>query len=111
MSDYSISSTGHDDNGRYYELEEDAPFDSITVDEADGTVTFHGRPALMRLVRELLALERDRLLGFPEDELHRPPRDVIEDTLGVLTTRGWDPDEVVLPDDQTNLGLDLNVDT
>jgi hypothetical protein len=41
MSEYSIEFTGHDANGRYYDLEGDAPYEGVTVDEADGTITFH----------------------------------------------------------------------
>jgi hypothetical protein len=41
MSEYDIEFTGHDHNGRYYGLSSDAPFEGVTIDESDGTVTFH----------------------------------------------------------------------
>lgn len=42
MSEYDIEFTGHDENGRYYQIaDSDAPFKGITVDEVDGTITFH----------------------------------------------------------------------
>lgn len=44
MSKYNISSTGHDAHGRYYDLDDDAPFAGITVDEATGTITIHEMP-------------------------------------------------------------------
>jgi len=41
MSEHEITFTGHDENGRYYDLEDSAPYDGVTVNEAKGTVTFH----------------------------------------------------------------------
>lgn len=41
MSEHDIEFTGHDENGRYYELDDDAPYQGVTVNEADGTITFH----------------------------------------------------------------------
>jgi len=52
MSNYNISSTGHDAHGRYYDLDDDAPFEGITVDEAMGTITIHEMPERMKLSDE-----------------------------------------------------------
>ncbi|MEZ3117846.1 hypothetical protein RYH80_18165 [Halobaculum sp. MBLA0147] len=46
MSTHPIDFTGHDNNGRYYELTDDAPIDGVTINEVDGTITFHGASAL-----------------------------------------------------------------
>lgn len=41
MAEYTIESTGHGEDGRYYELEDNNEFEGITVNELDGTITLH----------------------------------------------------------------------
>ena len=41
VSEHEIQFSGYDENGHYYDLDDDAPYDGITVNEADGTITFH----------------------------------------------------------------------
>lgn len=107
MTTVNIDSVGHDEHGRCYDLGEDAPWDAITVNEADGTITLHGSPPLEEAAADLLALERDRLLGFPADELHKPPQAVVERAWHLLSARnpGF-KDEYILRDDQQTLGLE-----
>lgn len=38
---FSINYTGDDSSGKYIDLEDSAPYDGITIDEAEGEVTFH----------------------------------------------------------------------
>lgn len=38
---FSYTSQADDKHGTYYELEDDAPYKGVTVDEADGEITFH----------------------------------------------------------------------
>jgi len=42
MSVFEIASIGHDDHGRYYEVDDAVPIEGVTVNEHDGTVTIHG---------------------------------------------------------------------
>ena len=105
MSEHNIDSSGHDRNGRCYDLEDDAPIEAITVDEATGSIAIHGS-AIERLLADLFAMERDRLLGFPGSELHANPQEIIQQAYEVLTACGHDPDQLVLPDDQERLNLD-----
>lgn len=62
-----------------------------------------------RALTDLVAFERDRLLGYHGD-LHRNPRAAMLDALEVLVERGYNPDEIILPDDQEQLNLDLDFD-
>jgi len=105
MSEHNIDSSGHDRTGRCYDLEDDAPIEAITVDEATGSITIYGS-TIERLLADLFAMERDRLLGFPGSELHANPQKIIQQAYDVLTACGHDPDQLVLPDDQERLGLD-----
>lgn len=65
---------------------------------------------LRRLLRDFVAMERDRELGFPGDELHRWPRQAIVEALELLETLGDDPDEIVWPEDQETLGIEVSND-
>lgn len=105
MSEHDINSTGHDENGRYYDLAEDAPFEGITVDEATNTITVHGQPAVEDALQNLLAIERDRLLGYPTGELHMRPERAVREAWDALSARGYNRDELILPDDQDRLDL------
>lgn len=60
---------------------------------------------LKRIVRHLVALERDRMLGYPRSELHRQPEIVVEDALRLLDELGENIDEIVNPEDQDALDL------
>lgn len=61
---------------------------------------------LIAVFRELVALERDRELGYSRDELHKDPKTVIEEALSVLDELDEDPDDVIFPDDQEKLDID-----
>lgn len=62
-------------------------------------------------LQNLIAIIRDRRLGYQEDELHMPPEDAIADALRVLRDEfGTDPEEVVWPDDQDILGIDVTME-
>jgi hypothetical protein len=56
----------------------------------------------------LLALERDRLLGYKTDELHMDPQEAVQQALAALEDSGYNPDDVVLPDNQERLDLTTN---
>ena len=58
-----------------------------------------------RALRDLIALERDRCLGYAYEDLHMPAEEAIEAGLAALDQLGSDPDTVVLPDDQEKLDL------
>ena len=53
----------------------------------------------------LVAVERDRLLGYPADELHMDPEDALAQGIDSLVAEGFDIDQIVLPDDREKLGL------
>ncbi|MEZ3117872.1 hypothetical protein RYH80_18295 [Halobaculum sp. MBLA0147] len=74
------------------------------TDTSDSTDSID-REAVITVVSELVALERDRTLGYAPDELHTDPRDVIEEALVLLDDLDTDPDEVVFPEDQDRLGI------
>jgi len=57
------------------------------------------------VLTDLIALERDRELGYPSDELHAPPRRVLQRSLDVLSDYGVDPSEIVWDEDADSLGL------
>jgi len=105
---HEIVSTGTDAAGKYLELGDNAPFEGITVDEAEGTVTFHGggEAEIEETLRHLLGLERDRLLGYPADELHMDPQTAIQDAVNVLRSRGEGVDDLILPEDQQKLNIE-----
>lgn len=106
--EHEITSAGTDAAGKYIELGDDAPFNGITIDEAEGTVTFHrsGEAEIERMLRHLLALERDRLLGYPSDELHMDPQVAIQDAVNALRNRGRSIDDLILPEDQQKLSIE-----
>lgn len=62
---------------------------------------------LKELLRSFVAMERDRLLGYPGDELHADPHAEVERAVAVLERCGDDPDEIIWPEDQEALGLDV----
>jgi hypothetical protein len=58
-----------------------------------------------RAMIDLMAIERDRLLGYPSDELHMHPLDAVRKAWMELTDHGHNPDELILPEDQDRLDL------
>ena len=56
---------------------------------------------------DLIALERDRQLGYPQDHLHMRPEHAIENALNVIERHhdGIGPEAIVQPDDAETLGL------
>jgi len=107
--EYNITSKGTDGEGRYISLGEAAPVEGITIDEVDGTVVIHEeRGDIQRIIEQLVALERDRLLGYQSDELHEDPKTVLSDALDTLEQHGADTDKVVMPEDKQALGLTDN---
>lgn len=105
---YDIVSTGTDAEGKYIDLGDAAPFEGVTVDEAEGTVTFHGDSdsEVQQALRRLMSIERDRLLGYPRSELHMDPQDALQDAVDILRKRGKDVDGLIFPDDQEKLGIE-----
>jgi hypothetical protein len=110
MTEHDINFMGSDTEGKYYDLDEDAPIDGVIVNEFDRTVTLCNdrTEQLESVTKQLMALERDRLLGFRESKLHRDPKTVIEDAVEELTRIGNNADDLVLPEDQDALELDLS---
>jgi hypothetical protein len=104
--EFDIEGVGDDRTGRYYDFNESEPVDGITVDEADGTVTIHDN-ALKPILRDFVAMHRDLMLGFPPDELHRSQSDALKEGVTLLELLGDDVDDVILPEDQEALPLDL----
>lgn len=74
----------------------------------DETLSEDEAAELKRIVRHLVALERDRMLGYPRGELHRQPEVVVEDALLLLDRLGEDVDDIVFPEDQDALDLLAN---
>lgn len=99
----TINSVGQDGHGRCYDIGDDEPYDAITIDEADGTITLHGHDTLESHLRDLLAIVRDHELGYRE--FHKSPTEVLQESYDELVRRGHDADELVLPEDQEELGL------
>lgn len=62
---------------------------------------------LIDALQHLIAIERDRMLGYPTDELHMHPKEAIKDGLGALQDHGVDPADVVWEDDRELLDIDL----
>jgi len=54
----------------------------------------------------LVAIERDRCLGYPESELHTDPTAAIQEALDALENDGRNTDQIVFPDDKDRLGLE-----
>ena len=57
---------------------------------------------------DLIAIERDRLLGYLSSELHADPLDVLRDADDALEAIGVDPLDVIWPDDRDRLGLPMH---
>jgi hypothetical protein len=62
---------------------------------------------LEKVTRDLMAIERDRLLGYRTSDLHMDPKAALNRAIAVLEAHGYDPDELILPEDQRSLDLDL----
>lgn len=60
---------------------------------------------IQRALQDLVAIERDRRLGYPVSDLHKSPVDAIIDGATALHELGIDPDEVILPEDQEKLEI------
>ncbi|RLM94308.1 hypothetical protein [Haloarcula sp. Atlit-7R] len=109
MTEYEITSTGTDANGKFIQFADSAPLEGITVDEAGGTVTFHGEQeesAILQALHELVAIERDRLLGYPQGELHKDPSVALQQAVNALESKGDDIDNLILPEDQEALNIE-----
>jgi hypothetical protein len=104
---HEIVSTGTDATGKYIKLSDDAPFEGITVDEDKGAVTFHrsDESEVEQALRHLLAIERDRLLGYTSGQLHMDPQTAVQDAINALERRGHDADDLILPEDQRKLNI------
>ncbi|TKX60671.1 hypothetical protein EXE48_11910 [Halorubrum sp. ASP1] len=63
---------------------------------------------LEEVTRDLMAIERDRLLGYRTSDLHMDPKAALNRAIAVLEAHGYDPDELILPEDQRSLDLDLD---
>jgi len=59
-----------------------------------------------QVLRDLVALERDRELGYPPGELHKDPREVLREADVALELLGGDPEFVIWEDDRERLGLE-----
>ncbi len=105
---FEISAVADDRyHGTSYDFNGDTPIAGLTIEEAEGTITIHDEE-IETLLRDCLAMERDRLLGFGDDELHRNPRDVVKQLTAVLAALDNDVDELVLPGDQERLPVDFD---
>jgi len=71
------------------------------VAENDG-----GQSDLQQALRSLVAIERDRLLGYPPAELHQDPKAVLQEAVNALEASGEDIDELIVPGDQETLGIE-----
>lgn len=60
---------------------------------------------LEQVALDALAMQRDRLLGYPVDELHLDPEDALQVAWATLVNHGHDPDELIFPDDQATLEM------
>lgn len=78
----------------------------VRIDVADAG----GDEQVAEALRHLVAIERDRALGYPSDELHMEPKDAIVEGMKALDTLGDDPDDIVWPDDQETLGIEVSDD-
>lgn len=57
-------------------------------------------------LRNLIAIERDRRLGYAPDELHMDPVKALENGMVALEELGEDATDVVWEDDREALGLE-----
>jgi hypothetical protein len=61
---------------------------------------------------DLIALERDRELGYPKNELHMRPEQAIENGLTVIDQHSdMHVEDIVEPDEARLLGLYVDTDT
>lgn len=65
------------------------------------------RDEILEVLADLIALERDRELGFKAGELHREPQAVLQEACKLVAALDYNPDDVVLPEDQETLGINL----
>lgn len=63
---------------------------------------------LKEALQTLVAIERDRLLNFREDELHTSPKDALQEAMDALGAVGVDVDQIVWEDDRKTLGLSID---
>jgi hypothetical protein len=108
MSEHRIISEARDEYGTWYELDDNAPLNGITVDETNNRVRldYGDGPDPYRTLGHLMALERDRMLGYSEGELHTDPLRIVVDAVSVLESKGQHPEELIMPEDREKLGLD-----
>lgn len=64
------------------------------------------REKVTRVLRDLVALERDRSLGYPESELHMDPLKALRQADDALEILGEDPEDIIWPDDRELLNLE-----
>lgn len=62
---------------------------------------------IKQVLIDLIALERDRELGFPTGELHKNPRYVLRQSDEALRSLDHDPTEVIWEDDRKALGIEI----
>lgn len=58
---------------------------------------------LEEAARDLFAIERDRLLGYPPSELHMTPAQAVQNMWDILVEMGYNPDELIVPEEQDTL--------
>lgn len=68
-------------------------------------------PDIDTVLRDCVAIQRDRMLGYPPDQLHTDPRHILTAALQILVTRGADLDTLVAPADQDKLPIDFDTIT
>lgn len=106
MTTYEIDSIGHDADGRYYALEDDAPLTGLMVDEAEMEVEIFYQQWQTEL-RDLFALLRDIRLGFDESDLHMDPDEAMKNTLELLEAVGYRTDDLLSDADRRILGMEI----
>lgn len=60
---------------------------------------------LEEALRNLFAIERDRLQGYQTSELHMDPYEALSQAEDVLVQVGYHPDDLILPAEREKLGL------
>lgn len=61
---------------------------------------------IQQALRNLMAIERDRLLGYPPAELHQDPKAALQEAVDALEANGEDIDNLIVPSDQETLGIE-----
>lgn len=61
---------------------------------------------LVAALRNLVAIERDRCLGYPEGELHMAPERAVKEAKEALEEHGERTDELLYPKALDSLGIE-----